>query len=705
MGAPSAPVHPDVRYPPAAGGGDPHMQGHFRPAVYALFLTISLCPVSCIAGGGPKNVLLVINENSPVSQSIGAYYQQKRGIPERNVCRISCSIAEFVSKTECENNIVAPIRSYIDSSGIHDRIDYIVLTKGIPLGASYKDSSYYGPVSVASVLTCVGETSVTAPIVNPYGPTASNPPVRYFSHQLSFNGKSYYAVARLDAYTEDQVRRMIDDALIAQPADGLFLLDGRYESDPRTQSYLANDRLRTANRNLRTAGKTTYYDETAFDSQITEFVGGQSGVIGYFSWGSNESSYTLAAYTSNTFVPGSIADSFVSSSGRTFTYPPTYGQSLIADLIPQGLCAGNGYVSEPYTNMATYPNVLFARYILGYNACESFLAGTPELFWKAVFVGDPLMAPYATPPSLSITAPGTRVCGTATVSVSASAASGIAKVEFYLDDVRVATCTAPPYQYVWDTTQSSEGAHLLEVIAYENSDVFTQKLVTRQIEVRRAPPVDVETISQLAALPDGTYVRLTSKPVIAGSDAFTDCAYVSEPDRSAGIKVLGAFQAATGSLVTIEGDLASVDGERVIQATWVSDNLMQVQAAQTTSGSFKPLSMPNRLIANRGSNAAPEYLGLPIGLSNVGLLIQSWGRVTGIGQDEFTISDGSLVRKYMPIWDLEVSLKNLAAPITMPPEGSFVTVIGVSCLTLEDGLRKPTIRPRSTADIVILPGN
>jgi uncharacterized protein (TIGR03790 family) len=680
------------------------MRGYRYSLIFVLLLTIGLFPTISLGGGGPKNVLLVVNDNSPISQSIAAYYQQKREIPQRNICRIRCSTSEIASKTECENNIVAPIRSFIASSGLHDRLDYIVLTKGIPLKADY--SLQYGYASVASILTCVGEPSITGPIVNPYGPTA-NPaaPITYFRHQFSFNGKSYYAVARLDAYNEADVHRMIDDALIGQPSNGLFLLDGKYYSSVSTSSR-ANDRLRTANHNLRVAGYTTYYDDTTFDSRVNEFVGGQQNVMGYFSWGSNESLYfTQALYISNYFRPGSIADTYVSTSGRTFTYPPDTGQSLIADLIPQGLSAGNGYVSEPVISLATFPNVLFSRYTQGYNACESFLAGTPELFWKAVFVGDPLMAPYATPPSLSITAPGTRVYGTATVSVSASDASGIAKVEFYLDDVRVATCTAPPYEYVWDTTQSSEGTHLLEVIAYENSDVFTQALATKQIEVRRSAPLDVSSISLLAPLPEGTYVRLTSKPVIAGSDAFTDCLYVSETDRSAGIKVLGTFEAATGSLVTVEGDLASVDGEKVIQATWVSDNLIQMQAAQTTSPSFKPLSMPNRLIANRGSNADPEYAGLPIGLSNVGLLIQSWGRVTGIGQDEFTISDGSLVRKYMPIWDLEVSLKNLAAPITMPPEGSFVTVIGVSCLTLEDGLRKPTIRPRSTADIVILPGN
>jgi len=265
---------------------------------------------------------------------------------------------------------------------------------------------------------------------------------------------------------------MIDDSLAAQSRSGLFVLDGCYQT---SATYIAaNNRLRTANYNLLTAGKTTYYNDTTFDSMVNEFVGGQQGIMGYFSWGSNESSYTLPLYTSNQFVPGSIADTFVSTSGRTFTYPPTYGQSLIADLIPQGLSAGNGYVSEPYVNLATFPNFLFDRYIQGYNVAESFLAGTLKLYWKAVTVGDPLMAPYATPPTVSITIQHpSPVHGRVIVSAAASDASGINKVIFFVDD-QSGTCFVPPYQFEWDTMAASDGPHLIEAIAYENTSVYTQ---------------------------------------------------------------------------------------------------------------------------------------------------------------------------------------------------------------------------------------
>jgi len=673
-----------------------------------------LTPGFSYAGGGPKNVLLIVNDNSPASQSIGQYYKAKRGIPDRNICHIQCSTDEWVSKSECENNIVIPIRSFITNTGVHDRIDYIVLTKGIPLKASYNDASWYGPASVTSVLTCVGVPSIVSFYPNPYGPTAyPAAPVQYFTHQSVFSLKSYYAVTRLDAYTVDQVYRMIDDSVSAQAQNGLFLMDGKYVyvSDPISADGLANGRIRQANHDLLAAGYATYYNDTTFDSMITEFASGWQGVMGYFSWGSNESSYSLALYTSNLFAKGSIADGFVSSSGRSFAYPPSYGQSLISDLIPQGMSGGTGYASEPDVRYATYPNVLFSRYVQGYNMAESFLAATPRLYWKSVTVGDPLMAPYATPPSVTITSPDPSrpAHGTIAASANATDASGIKNVEFYIDDQLIESCDAPPYQTDLDTYMYTEGLHTIQVIAYENSDVRTQGMASVQIDVRNIP-LEVTTISELGSVPAGRLVRLTSKIVIAGTDAFVDGVYVVEPDRSAGIRILDMTSVETGARISVEGELDVVDGQRVLRAATVvpePEPLLLAAgvtyAGDETPAALTPLAMPNKSIANRGSNAGTEYSGLRSGLPNCALLVKTWGRVVRTGDMAFYISDGSMVFKFATIRDIKVSLKNLASQVNTPPVGSFVEVTGVSCYELDGTLRVPTIRPRSESDIAIIP--
>jgi hypothetical protein len=230
-----------------------------------------------------------------------------------------------------------------------------------------------------------------------------------------------------------------------------------------------------------------------------------------------------------------------------------------------------------------------------------------------------------------------------------------------------------------------------------------------QIDVRNIP-LDVATISELGSVPVGRLVRLTSKIVIAGTDAFVDGVYVVEPDRSAGIRILDMTSVETGALVSVEGVLDVVDGQRVLRAATVvpePEPLLLTadvtDASDETPAALTPFAMPNKFIANRGSNAGLEYSGLRAGLPNCALLVKTWGRVVRTGDMAFYISDGSMVLKFAPIQDIKVSLKNLASPVNTPPVGSFVEVTGVSCYELEGDLRWPTVRPRSESDIEIIP--
>ena len=96
--------------------------------------------------------------------------------------------------------------------------------------------------------------------------------------------------------------------------------------------------------------------------EMTEaFVGGQSGLLGYFSWGSNDPHYGEKAYESLTFAPGSISDTAVSTSARTFL-PTTGGQSLIADLIAHGVTGVKGYTDEALLQAIASPSVTLDRY-------------------------------------------------------------------------------------------------------------------------------------------------------------------------------------------------------------------------------------------------------------------------------------------------------------------------------------------------------
>ncbi|MCK5773036.1 MAG: hypothetical protein KAH57_04550, partial [Thermoplasmata archaeon] len=96
----------------------------------------------------------------------------------------------------------------------------------------------------------------------------------------------------------------------------------------------------------------------------------------------------------NTWVPGGLAETCVSTGGRSFNYGTTYGQSLIADLIRDGVTGVKGYVYEPYLSAISHADVLFPDYYSGANLAESYYAGSQFASWMGVMVGDPKCAPF-----------------------------------------------------------------------------------------------------------------------------------------------------------------------------------------------------------------------------------------------------------------------------------------------------------------------
>src|SRR5205807_717098 len=101
----------------------------------------------------------------------------------------------------------------------------------------------------------------------------------------------------------------------------------------------------------------------------------------------------LDAYQSLLFAPGSLCDTAVSTSGRTFL-PTLGGQSLLADLLDHGLSCGKGYSDEPLLQAIASPTISLDRYMAGYTMVESLYAASHFVAWEDIVVGDPLCAPY-----------------------------------------------------------------------------------------------------------------------------------------------------------------------------------------------------------------------------------------------------------------------------------------------------------------------
>lgn len=333
------------------------------------------------------NVLVVWNRNAPESKQIAEAYLKARQVPFKNLLSVSMTTNEEVPTVSYKADLVDPIRDKIKDESLS--IDFILLIRGIPIrldnGMGYSvDASLMvdaHPSRKTNPMKPIDQNALTETEVR----RCLNP---YFQKKQKFSSDDFdmYLVTRLDGYTVADALALIDRSVAAKNVPGPFLLDS--SPGKAAPGYVETDkRLSIARDLLKAKGLEPVYDASE------TYVGSNAPVMGYASWGSNDGSFKQSTYNSLKFLPGAICETFVSTSGRSFR-PQTGGQSMIADLIFQGVTGVKGYVSEPFTLALAWADILFDRYTDGYNLAESFFMASPLLKWKDIVIGDPLCAPY-----------------------------------------------------------------------------------------------------------------------------------------------------------------------------------------------------------------------------------------------------------------------------------------------------------------------
>jgi uncharacterized protein (TIGR03790 family) len=401
-----------------------------RQLCVALGMTaILFCPSSLRAQDldfplkrSPDEVLVVYNANSPISRSVADDYAGLRKV--KNVMSIACVDSalstdnETISLSDYTELIEKPIQDYLSR---HSGIQFIVLTKGVPLRISGSET---GERSVDSPSNSILYTSLDNHLaamdyknipdavkisITGSGATGVGWSNRYWNAKEPFSHSKYggYLVTRLDGYTESDAKSLVRRAMMAEKGlvDGKFLFDAQpifglsdkgYQPAPIQGTVIKqespwgdyNADMVAAHELLKRRGINDELDLTE------KFMGQRSDLLGYFSWGSNDAKFSSEAYETLSFAPGSIADTAVSTSGRTFL-PTEGGQSLLVDLIAHGLTCGKGYTNEPLLQANASPTILLDHYTAGYTMAESFYAASHFVGWQDIVVGDPLCCPYS----------------------------------------------------------------------------------------------------------------------------------------------------------------------------------------------------------------------------------------------------------------------------------------------------------------------
>jgi uncharacterized protein (TIGR03790 family) len=333
---------------------------------------------------------VVINDDSALSRSVGEYYTRRREIPAQNLCHIHTADQEDISRALYNKEIAAPVATCLRSRGLVEQVLYLVTTAGVPLRISGTGDAGGDTAAVDSELTLL-YTDMRDGRAHTLNGIVPNPFYRRRDAKFAHPTFPIYLVTRLAAYDFNGVKAIVDRALQAANR-GKFVIDMKSSWDRQGNDW------------LRSAAILLPKDRVVLDESTTVLYG-QSDVIGYASWGSNDLN-RHRRFLDFHWLPGAIATEFVSSDGRTFRKPPDdwnisdwkspklwfagSPQSLSADFLLEGATGASGHVSEPYLGFTPRPEFVLPAYYSGRNLAESFYLGIPGLSWQNIVIGDPL---------------------------------------------------------------------------------------------------------------------------------------------------------------------------------------------------------------------------------------------------------------------------------------------------------------------------
>lgn len=175
---------------------------------------------------------------------------------------------------------------------------------------------------------------------------------------------------------------------------------------------------------------------------------------------------------------------------------------------------------------------------------------------------------------------------------------------------------------------------------------------------------------------EGAVVQLDAKTVTYASAGLI---YLEETARHSGIGIETPDPVGVGDTATVVGTAGLRDGEwRLLNAAVVS---------KSAGSPLSRLGMPLVRMGGAAFDGQPQVKD-GVGLSNIGLLVRSCGRVTAVGSDYFYIDDGSGAGESSGAPGVKVACGSTASPHV----GSYVLVSGISSCYLDGATAQRLLR-------------
>ncbi len=476
----------------------------YRNSLLSITGFVALCCVfsaTAFAGGGPENVLVVINQNSDDSKHIANEYVALRNIPSRNVVYVDykggldqCPGERF------RGEVLAPLLKAIDDRQLSAQIDCIAYSADLPwrilMQGDFPDKKF--PKSFAPNASITGATflyrhtvaknarlfSATANEYMPGEPGANTGQCRQLGDARSQGFRSRYAWSQRGTKSDDPAagesyllstmlgvtsgRGLSVDQVIANLKRSVSA-DG---AQPGGTFYFVR------NNDIRSKTRHACYDEAvkllAAEGARAEVLDGvlptgKQDVLGIMM---GKASFSVKD-AGMKILPGALCDNLTSYGGE-FIRPY---QVPLTDFLDAGAAGASGTVWEPTAMQAKFPlPTLFVHYRRGCSLAESFYQSI-SCPYQILVVGDPLCRPWAKIPQLAITGLDSNGPTEGVVSIGAevspTAGESVKECELFIDGRFIARLPATQVVRI-DTAKLPPGHHVIRFVAMTDDAIETR---------------------------------------------------------------------------------------------------------------------------------------------------------------------------------------------------------------------------------------
>jgi hypothetical protein len=454
------------------------------------------------AGGGPENVLLLVNANSESSRAVANHYVKLREIPASNVVSLDVPAEPTITVSDFRTKILEPALKAMATRELGGQIDYIVYSADFPTAVDLTGDGRppglslsgrfdpYAPTGSLNAMTFLWQMVMARdsryvqqdknryyrhpgfwlPTAPPALPTQSFSAWRgwdasgkatdeggmhyYLSTMLGAIGRRANTLAEIVAYLE-----------AAAKADG---------TKPRGTIYYvkSSDAARSGPRHGHFENAVKELARYHVRGEVAEGqmplgkadVQGTMMGVGKFEWKD----------AGSRIQPGAICDHLTSFGGMLAT---PKSQTLLTEYLKHGAAGASGTVVEPLNvpNKFPHPNI-HVHYAAGCSLAEAFYQSIGWVYQVAI-VGDPLCQPWANIPKVTISGvtANEKTKGTITITPTATVTGGrgIARCDLFVDGVR-RDKAMPGASFALDTTGLTDGYHELRVVAIEGGPIESQ---------------------------------------------------------------------------------------------------------------------------------------------------------------------------------------------------------------------------------------